>query len=226
MATELGAALLERERELTAFVKVLSEARQGRGQVVLVEAPAGLGKTSLLKAASRIATDAEFISLRARASDLERDFAYGCVRQLLEPAVARASGHERTRLFDGAASLSAPLFAATNAPQQPHMADTSVSILHGLYWLLNNLAVERPLVLSVDDLQWSDVASLRFLAYLAPRLDGLPLAVFASRRTGEGVTDELARLATAPETTVLRPRPNAVGLALLEAPAALWELLQ
>ena len=204
------AALLERERELTAFTDVLSEARQGRGQVVLVEAPAGLGKTSLLKAVSETATEAGFISLRARASELERDFAYGCVRQLLEPLVARASEPERTRLFDGAGSLSAPLFAASDAPQRSHVTDTSVSILHGLYWLLNNLAVERPLVLSVDDLHWSDVASLRFLAYLAPRLDGLPLTVFASRRTGEGVTDELARLAAAPETTVLRPRPLSI----------------
>ena len=189
---------------------MLSEVGQGRGQVVLVEAPAGLGKTSLLKAASEIAIEAGFTSLRARASELERDFAYGCVRQLLEQSVARTSEPERTRLFDGAASLSAPLFAAADAPQRSRVADTSASILHGLYWLLNNLAVERPLVLSVDDLHWSDVASLRFLGYLAARLDGLRLTVFASRRTGEGVTDELARLAAAPETTVLRPRPLSI----------------
>ena len=60
--------------------------------------------------------------------------------------------------------------------------------------------------------------SMRFLAYLAPRLDGLPLAVLASTRPGEGVVADLARLASAPETTVLRPAPLSV-----EATAGLCE---
>lgn len=68
---------------------------------------------------------------------------------------------------------------------------------HGLYWLFNNLAAERPLALSVDDLHWSDAESLRFFAYLAPRLDGLPLAALASMRPEGRDTGELARLAAA-----------------------------
>ena len=39
-------------------------------------------------------------------------------------------------------------------------------ILNGLYRLVEGLARARPLVLCVDDLQWSDPASLRFTAYL------------------------------------------------------------
>src|SRR5215468_9199250 len=108
--------LLERERELTALASALRDAERGRGGVVLVEAPAGLGKTSLLKAACEAASEAGFACLRARASELERDFAYGCVRQLLEPAVARTSDADRNRLFEGAAALSKPLFAPTGAP--------------------------------------------------------------------------------------------------------------
>jgi hypothetical protein len=46
-----------------------------------------------------------FNCLRARASELERDFAHGCVRQLLEPAVATATAEERDRMFGGAAAL-------------------------------------------------------------------------------------------------------------------------
>ena len=74
------------------------------------------------------------------------------------------------------------------------------------------------MALCVDDLQWSDPESLRFLNYLAPRLDGLPVAVFASTRSGENVTADLARLAAGPETTLLRPGPLSV-----EATAALCE---
>jgi hypothetical protein len=210
VAIENGAPLLERERELALLGKVLTEARRGRGQVVLIEAPAGLGKTSLLRAATDKAAAAGFACLRARASELERDFAYGCVRQLLEPVVAKGSDPERDGLFEGAAALSRPLFAHTGATPPLRWSDASFSILHGLYWLLSNLADKGPVVLSVDDLHWSDTESLRFLDYLAPRLDGLPLAVVGSARSGEYGAADLARLATAPETTVLRPRPLSV----------------
>jgi DNA-binding CsgD family transcriptional regulator len=218
VAIESAATLLEREHELTELDNALTDAQRGQGRAVLVEAPAGLGKTSLLRAASQAAAEAGFTCLRARASELERDFAYGCVRQLLEPTVADASGPARDRLFDGSAALSTPLFSVTRGSQPSPGGDTSFSMLHGLYWLLNNLADDAPVVLTVDDLHWSDAESLRFLNYLAPRLDGLALAVFASSRLGEQDSGELARLAWAPETMVLRPGPLSI-----EATAALCE---
>jgi DNA-binding CsgD family transcriptional regulator len=218
VAIETPPPLLERERELAELGSALTEARQGRGQVVLIEASAGLGKTSLLRVAGQTAAAAGFTCLRARASELERDFAFGCVRQLLEPAVARTSDADRNRLFEGAAALSKPLFAPAGAPQPPLGGDSSFRMLHGLYWLLSNLADEGPVALSVDDLHWSDTESLRFFNYLAPRLDGLPVAVLASTRSGEQVTVDLARLATGPETTRLRPEPLSI-----EATAVLCE---
>jgi predicted ATPase len=185
VASEAVPILLERESELSELDLALSEAaQQGRGQVVILEAPAGLGKTSLLKAASQTAAEAGFICLRARASDLERDFAYGCIRQLLEPAVSRADA-EGDGLFAGAAALSRPLFAVAGESLPSASAASSFSMLHGLYWLLNNLSAGGPVALFVDDLHWSDAESLRFLAYLAPRLEGLPLAVLASMRPEE-----------------------------------------
>jgi DNA-binding CsgD family transcriptional regulator len=218
VATETAAALLEREPELNEFGSVLAKAHQGRGGVVFVEAAAGLGKTSLLNAASERAAEAGFMCLRARATELERDFAYGCVRQLLEPAVARVSDPGRKRLFEGAAALSEPLLAPSATRLETPPADSAISVRHGLYWLLNNLADESPVVLSIDDLHWADAESIRFLNYLAPRLDGLPLGVLVSTRSGETVTTDIARLATGPGTTILRPRPLS-----LEATATLCE---
>ena len=210
---EGAAKLLERDRELGELSDAVRAAQGGRGRIVLVEAPAGLGKTSLLRAAAEIAGAAGFTCLRARASELEHDFAYGCVRQLLEPALAKVEDAERDRLFQGAAALAGPLFAPIEAPHPLSAGDGSFSMLHGLYWLLVNLADEQPVALSVDDLHWSDPESLRFLNHLAPRLDGLPVVVLASARTGESVATDVARLAAGPETTVLRPQPLSVEAA-------------
>jgi len=208
---EAAARLLEREQELGELSDAVWAAQRARGRIVLVEAAAGLGKTSLLRAAAQLAAEAGFTCLRARASELEHDFAYGCVRQLLEPAIAKVDDAEHDRLFQGAAGLAGPLFAPAGAPHPASTGDPSFSMLHGLYWLLVNLADKQPVALAVDDLQWSDPESLRFLNHLAPRLDGLPLVVFASTRGGESIATEVARLAAGPETTVLRPQPLSVG---------------
>ena len=181
---------------------------------MLVEAAAGIGKTSLLREASRLAADAGFTTLRARASDLERDFAYGLVRQLLEPVVVNSSEASREDLFEGAASLSKCLFAPSGAPAAAPSVDNAFAMLHGLYWLVNNMAGESPVALFVDDLHWSDAESLQLLTYLGPRLDGLRLAVIATARPGEGDIPALARLASAPETRVVRPRPLSLDATL------------
>ncbi|MCO1657298.1 helix-turn-helix transcriptional regulator [Pseudonocardia humida] len=194
--------LVERAGELAALYRALDAAAGGRGGTVLVEGPAGAGKTSLLRAAEAHAVRLGFATFRARAGELERDFAYGCVRQLLEPLVVGARGEERARLLAGAAAQAEALFGGATAPSTSPFAT-----LHGLYWLLNNLAEQRPVALTVDDVQWADAESVRLLTYLAPRLDGLRLAVLVARRTGEPAPAELDRLALADETAVVGARP-------------------
>ncbi len=55
-------------------------------------------------------------------------------------------------------------------------------MLHGLYWLAVNVAAKQPLLLVVDDLHWCDLASLRWLAYLMPRIEELELVIVAGVR--------------------------------------------
>jgi AAA ATPase domain len=183
--------------------RVLGAARVVAGATVLVEGPPGIGKSRLLAAAA--SSSSAFELLTARASELEREFPFGVVRQLLEPPLARAGALERAELLAGAARLAEPVLAVDVSDAQ---GEPSLGALHGLYWLVSNMAARRPVLAVVDDLHWADVPSLRWLAYLARRLDGVALAlVLAARPREPGAPgDLLDALAAEPEVAVVRPR--------------------
>ncbi len=150
-------------------------------QWLVIEGPAGMGKTRLVGVARAAARTAGLEVLTARAGELEQEFAFGVVRQLFEPLLARASADERAEFTADAAGLALPLFQRPGTAGQ-EAVDTSFAMLHGLYWLAANLALRRPALLAIDDLHWADVASLRWIAYLARRLEGLPLLVAVAAR--------------------------------------------
>ncbi len=89
--------LLEREDQLELVERLLFEAREGRGALVLFEGAAGIGKSRLLGAACEGAEALGLQVLRARGGELERDFSYGVVRQLFEPRLAACGEDERAQ---------------------------------------------------------------------------------------------------------------------------------
>ena len=205
-----GQALLERDAALARIDERLREASAGRGSLLLLEGPAGIGKTRLVLAAGRRGRELGLATLSARGSELEQDFAYGLVRQLFEAPLVAASPPERAELLAGAAGHAAGLFglAAAREDVAGALLDPSFAILHGLYWLCANLGRRSPLLLCIDDVHWADHASLRFLHYLGRRLDELPVAVVAAARPGQAdAAPVLAALAASPSAEVLELAP-------------------
>jgi DNA-binding CsgD family transcriptional regulator len=202
--SSLSGALLERETELRALEGALSHARAGQGGIVLVEAATGLGKSRLLdEAAALAAADGAWV-LRASGRDLESDLPFGVALQLFEKAVLGFDDTERERYFSGSAGLAAALvLEGTPAPEG------LLASLHGLYWLTANLAEERPLLLSIDDVHWCDPPTMRFLVYLAQRIEELPVAVILAMAEGHPPEPDplLDELRAHRATTVLRPQP-------------------
>jgi DNA-binding CsgD family transcriptional regulator len=205
---ELGSAarpLLEREAELAALSALIETARSGDGRLVVIEGAAGIGKTRLLAETRSLATEFEVLS--ARAGELETDFAFGIVRQLFEGALVGASGGVRDELLAGAAALAAPLFALVPGVGDQGGGETSFAMLHGLYWLAANFALRRQTLLIVDDLHWADEPSLRWLGYLARRLEGLPMLIVTATRPPEQARTPtlVSEILGDPLATVIRP---------------------
>ena len=194
-----GDDLVERDGELGRLRALLDRARNGEGGVALVVGEAGIGKTAILGAARRVAEEMQFTVLSARGGRLERDFAYGVARQLFERVALRSA------LFEGAAALAAPALGVGAVPGAT--PDAGFAANHGLYWLTANLADHNPLLLVVDDAHWADGGSLRFLAYLARRLEGLPVVLAVGTRLGEpeAPADLLTTLGDSPGAEVLHP---------------------
>src|SRR6266581_9408849 len=172
--------LLEREDELAAVESVLQE-----GGVVTVQGGAGMGKTSLLAAGAERAAELGHEVLRARGSELEAGFAFGVVRQLFERRLVLAPAEERRALLAGPAAAAKAVLAGR--PAEGVGRDISFAVLHSLYWLAANLAAARPPVLAVDDAHWADLPSLRCLAYLAPRVEGLAISLLVALRPSRPV---------------------------------------
>ena len=188
---ELG--LLERECEREQLGRLLGTAAAGCGAVAVLEGPPGIGKSRLLDSWRLEARTRDMLALSARGARLEREFGFGVVRQLFEPALMALPAAVREELLAGSAARAAPIvtgreFASPIGPDDAH------AVYHALYWLCSNLAERAPLALVVDDAQWADLPSVRFLAYLVQRVEDLPLALAFGIRSGH--PEQLVRQVT------------------------------
>ncbi len=191
--------LLEREAELEALRGPLTDIRDGRGRLLILEAPAGRGKSALLAALTATASDAGVRVLQARGGELERTFAFGALRQLFERTIADADPTQRARLLSGAAAPAEALLARDSAPRTVSAnaaeaqsardgaprAFASFGALHAVYWLATNLSLNAPLLIAVDDLHWVDEPSLEVLVYLARRLADVGIVLAVTLRPSE-----------------------------------------
>ena len=176
--------LLEREAELGELERLIAGAKGGAGSILLLEGPPGIGKTELLARAVELGSNAGLEVLQASGSELEQDFAFGIARQLFEQPIQELDAKTREQVLDGAAALSAHLVGAhSGLPARTGAPSDLFSLLHGLYWLCANLSASRPLLIAIDDAHWADTASLKFVHYLARRLEGLPILVVLALRS-------------------------------------------
>lgn len=191
--------LLARRSELELAHAALRRAQAGNGALVLISGPLGGGKSALLDAVHELAAAAGSRSLRASATLTERDYAFGVVHQLLEPALRRAPARSVERWMAGAARYARPALAgdplAGHPPDSDAAAETQLcagddTVSQGITALVESMSRDRLLVLLVDDLQWGDPASLHWLGHLVKRLPKARILLVCTVRSGDLLAEQ------------------------------------
>jgi class 3 adenylate cyclase/tetratricopeptide (TPR) repeat protein len=188
--------LIGRVHEVAVLTAALQQARDGAGQYLEIDGPAGIGKTRLLTEV--IDTAADMTVLRAAAEPYHGSSPYSLLRSLLlrafglldVPATEVITGIEGWRGIGGSPlvpwlPLLAPVFGVA-VPDTVQTRDLAprfrVERLHALLLDLLRIALPTPALLVVDDMQFADEASEEVLRYLAHNVADLPwLVVLAGR---------------------------------------------
>ena len=175
-----------RARELAALGERWDRARAGRGGLVLLAGPAGIGKSRLLRRLAQRAETDEGRALAGGTSEPETS-PYQAVAEALRPVfnLLVAAGDRSApwrRVLAGALPAATPTMAA--GPPLPELPPDRerARLFHAVSRALLDLAGTRPLLLVLEDLQGAGEASVALLEHLALRARDAPLLIVATYR--------------------------------------------
>lgn len=192
-------AFVGRDHEVARLVDRIDSVRASRGQVVLVEGDAGIGKSRLLRELRRHVAAASMTWLVGRCVRHGRDIAYYPIIDLLktsfrieptdaEPTIVekidRALAATGDQLTDGRPFLRYLLSVDPGGPTVARLDPPlrKARILEALRAFLLATAAHRPLIVVIEDAQWIDPLSEEFLRSLGPAIVDWPVLLIVSHR--------------------------------------------
>ncbi|MGW1894880.1 ATP-binding protein [Streptomyces sp. NPDC002004] len=212
-----SSSLWERDTEIAEVALALDAMRDGAesGSLLVFSGEAGIGKTALLGEVRRLAHSRGRITVwSVRGGETVTSVPFNVVRQLLQPALVSITSEEAREYFGDWYDIAGPALGI--AEPSGRQADPQ-GVIDGLVAAVRRLArLNWPLVLLIDDAQWADPETLRWLAAFAERLDDLPVLLVVAHRTGEAKGDSARCLervgrAARPHTTLHALTPDATA---------------
>src|SRR5688500_7448352 len=177
--------VIGRHQELATLDALLDG---GRG-VLLISGEAGIGKSRLAREAVAHAAARGYRVLQGACFDRDQSLPYAPVLDLLRTYASDEPDEAWERLRTVAPSLLslAPDLAGGSAPSPLNLDPEQERgrLFHEMWVFVSGRARERSLLILVEDLHWSDEASLELLLYLIRRMAATPLALLFTYRGDE-----------------------------------------
>jgi DNA-binding CsgD family transcriptional regulator len=169
-------SLRGRDAQLAALDRCLAGAASGASAVTIIEGGPGLGKSTLLRAALASAADQGFRTGHGTSDPIEAVVDLAALTEAL---------------FAG----DPPLLDRAELPEAHASLEQRFWLLQDIQGLLERAALDGPILICLDDLQWADNGTAAALRWLLPRLADLPLIWLLATRPGKGSAQLLAALA-------------------------------
>jgi DNA-binding CsgD family transcriptional regulator/tetratricopeptide (TPR) repeat protein len=175
--------LVGRDRELSVMRSCLANARTGTSSVIVIKGEPGIGKSALLAEACAVA---EGVVLSTIGVESESDIAYVNLADVFRHHYSCLNN-----IPDRQADALASVFAI--GPSKP--ADR-FTVAAATLNLLAAIAADGQVLVTIDDAQWVDQASLGALMFAANRLHAEGIVMMFAVRAGHSVTQTLSRYQT------------------------------
>jgi DNA-binding CsgD family transcriptional regulator len=177
--------LVGRARELEQLRELLErvEARREPAAVLLV-GESGVGKTRLLQALAEWAKSSGWAVSIGTAYPMERGVPYAALTDALDPLVRDLDAATLSGMVRGAMQELSSVLPRFGTERPPHVSDGGEELQPRVMWsvtrLLERIASRRPLLLAIDNLQWSDHATLELLHFAVRQAHGVPLVLIGT----------------------------------------------
>jgi DNA-binding CsgD family transcriptional regulator len=192
--------LIGRDAPLSTVLHTLDRARNAHGSTLLVSGEAGIGKSRLVRAMVERARSLGFVALQGACFETDRAHPYGPVLDLVRVLSATASPSLAAHYFAPAAAELVTLFpelrsifTETPARDTVDPQEDRRRLFHSFTEAVHALGRQQPLLLVVEDVHWSDDATLDLVLHLARRIGPQPIALILTFRSDE-IGPRLARL--------------------------------
>jgi DNA-binding NarL/FixJ family response regulator len=184
--------LIARDAPLSAGYHALDRARAAHGGTLLVSGEAGIGKSRFVRAVAERARTLGFLTLQGACFETDRAHPYAPLLDLVRTSAATTSPSLAAHYFEGASTELVALFPELRSifPDAPARQaldpeEDRRRLFHAFTEAIHTVGGVQPALLVIEDVHWSDDATLDLLLHLARGITSQRISLVLTFRSDE-----------------------------------------